>query len=1302
MKVFNSILCILFLNGAAIAQLFSPDSAKSSFFNQFKIETAQWGDLDQDGFLDVCFTGQDSNSTIVTKLFKNNGDGTFTDLHSNIVAVSSAAIALGDFDNDNDLDLFITGNDTSNQKIARLYQNSGNGLFSDTGFLFQGVSAGDARFTDIDADGDLDLLYCGADVQNTAITKLYINQNGADFTETATTLSGSVYGTIAVSDFNNDGQPDILLTGRNENNLRFATIYRNNTNLTFSALQTGIPAMDSSAADWGDYDNDGDADLIISGVSDSGLVTQIYRNDGNDTFTKINASLPGLASGSAVWGDMDNDGVLDLLISGEQDTSGLTALFLNSGNDTFTRTPQAFDTIASNVTIADIENDSDLDIFLNKVQRDSLNNVIFTNTILTPNTIPASPANLTSQLTATAIELRWDAATDAETPAAGLTYNLRIGTTPGGSEIKSAMAITSGKRSLLRVGNAGANRTWSLSRNLFHHTESIYWSVQAIDHGFAASPFSTEATFTQPFFEDTLAANALSGINAGDVDWGDFDNDDDLDLFISGQDIANQRIAILYENLGNGQFKAANTSFLGVAASSSAWGDVNNDGYSDLLVTGFDAQNQVTARLYKNNTNGTFTDMNAALNGVAGGAVLWADFNNDGLQDILISGLDSQNIASTKIYENQNGGDFIERTVNLPGVILSSVDAADFDNDGDQDVLISGLNVNGRPVTQIFRNDGQFLFTSINAPLPGISSGSSQWGDFNNDGFDDILVSGLADTGRISTVFKNNGDASFTDIHAALMPVSNGNAAWGDFDNDGDLDILLTGQDADIQRISTVYQNDNGVFTKIQTWLDGVIFSSVAWADYDNDRDLDILLTGSDKTTRVAKLYRNNTPGQNEAPSAPTGLTAQLTPASIVFNWQNATDKETPSNALTYNIRIGTKPGSGDLVSPLANQTGFRQIISSGNVGSNTSYEFSINDILNFPSVFWTVQAVDQQFAGSAFSEETSLGPIITSIRDVPNDQGGKVSIVWKASALDINLNDLTHYSIWRTIPTGNQTEKSKPGVNFDASTKHPTRTVQLNGRTFNWEWLADQPAHRRDTYSYTAETLFDSISTTAGTHFYLVSAHTGDVNVFFDSLPDSGHSVDNLPPLPPQIIAGNLHENGLSLSWQKNPEPDIDQYLVYLSQVSQFNPADLEPITTTKDTSVFLQNLPESGQIFLKVVAEDKNENLSPASDEFAFVVTSVAGANTTTPTVFSLQQNFPNPFNPATQIRFDIPKAATVRLDIFNLRGEVVRTLVKERKPAGSYVVTFDASQLSSGMYFYKISAGDFVAVKKMTLLK
>ncbi len=88
--------------------------------------------------------------------------------------------------------------------------------------------------------------------------------------------------------------------------------------------------------------------------------------------------------------------------------------------------------------------------------------------------------------------------------------------------------------------------------------------------------------------------------------------------------------------------------------------------------------------------------------------------------------------------------------------------------------------------------------------------------------------------------------------------------------------------------------------------------------------------------------------------------------------------------------------------------------------------------------------------------------------------------------------------------------------------------------------------------------------------------------------------------------------------------------------------------------------------------------------------------------PASFELKNAYPNPFNPTTTIGYSIPESRKVKLTVYSITGQKVATLVNERKPAGQYKVTFEAGQLASGLYFYRLEAGSQSLIRKMTLLK
>jgi hypothetical protein len=231
------------------------------------------------------------------------------------------------------------------------------------------------------------------------------------------------------------------------------------------------------------------------------------------------------------------------------------------------------------------------------------------------------------------------------------------------------------------------------------------------------------------------------------------------------------------------------------------WGDYDNDGHWDILLSGFSGLDSggssvLITQVWRNLGNGNFVNADAGLPGSNNGAAAWGDFDNDGDLDLLLTG-HSKNGALAHIWRNDGPAGFININAGLTGVFYSSVALADFDNDGRIDILLSGTTngfVDGA-VTQVWRNLGDGVFTKLYAGLPGVIQGSVAWGDFDNDKRLDILVAGYSSTGAIAQIWRNRGDGTFAITESGLPGVSQGGMATGDFDNDGNLDVLLSGVD---------------------------------------------------------------------------------------------------------------------------------------------------------------------------------------------------------------------------------------------------------------------------------------------------------------------------------------------------------------------------------------------------------------------------------------------------------------------------------------------------------------------------
>ena len=917
------------------------------------------GDYDNDGDLDLLATGDQG-----TRIYKNTNN-----VYTAIVITTglyNGDAAWVDLNNDNKLDFIITGGtdqSAASPKKTRIFINQGNGTFSELSTTIIGLAFGSIDAGDYDHDGDQDIIISGMDTE--PVTKIYRNDNGS-YIDIKAQINQVTDGMAKWVDYDNDDDLDIFLSGTDFSGNPFTSLYTNNGSDQFNVLSSSFDQVKYSFVDLGDYDNDSDIDILLSGTASSNEVKPtIYKNLGGGNFQKI-VLVSDQGYNYVKFIDYNNDNLLDVLLVGNEwysysytEKSKVHTILKNFGNDVFHEIPYRKPWVNNSklLGLADLDNDSDVDMI--QAERDLNTNgqkvTAYFNKSYIVKPVPATPTNLSSERRGKDIILKWKKPTNLT----GLSYDVAIGSSPGSFNIVAPQSqVSTGYRMIPQSG--------FISDTIYSAAISTkgtyYWSVQAINNSFKGSPFAASASFViGDYFTETASPFIQSGYQI-DFDWGDYDSDGDQDLLFCGKYWQSPnwlQFSYVYSNNGNGTFNSTPAFDLGYEGFELKWIDIDND--NDLDIAGCMGPYSSRFVIFENKGAGSFVEVYNVSNNSTDFS--YGDYNNDGLPDFLVS--------SVKILLNNGHFSFTTCPANIT-MNRTSYSFVDLNNDLKEDLITQSDSI------RIYkRTDNGFEKVHFTLAKFDNSRTNFTTGDLDNDGDLDILVTGCYyGDPKITWILRNDGNFNFTKIPDIIRGTEYGSVSVGDYDNDNDLDILISGSSFSI--ITNVYENKGNLSFEEKNYpITGQSQGMSGWSDIDGDGDLDILVSGTGSSGNLTKLFKNDLNIPPASVSVPSNLKSESYGYGVLLSWTDSL-----KSGSSYNVRIGTQPGLADIVSPMSDlNSGKRKVSRIGNTGMNKSFMLKTLPVGKY---YWSVQTVNNAFKGGSWTAEKSftitvLNPAFTS-----------------------------------------------------------------------------------------------------------------------------------------------------------------------------------------------------------------------------------------------------------------------------------------------------------------------------------
>ena len=1149
-----------------------------------------------------------------------------------------------DLDGDGDKDVLSAS--TGSGKIA-WYENQGSGSFGTQQIIVVGQEGLTSIYAaDLDGDGDQDVLSTSEDDDTIA---WYENQGSGEFASQEV-ISSSVPGPqdVRAADMNGDGNMDIVAATGSR-----VVIFANQS----GSFPTGhyIGPSDEPAVAVYTEDLNGNGNLDVVAAYDSPDKIAWFANQGSGSYSAqkvVNTDL--YAPRNVFAADLNGDGNADILSAARSGSDNIS-WYANNGDGTF-GSPQTISSDmygANGLYAADFEGDGDMDV-------------------LATNTFSDEPVRL---------------------------FKNQGGGSFASQQVVSDSGFSGGDVMATDLSGNGNLDVLTLSAN----QSKVIWY-----------PNTGSASFDS---QQEVAASPTP--KPSDVYVHDLNGDGDKDM-LTALEATNEIAWFPKEGEGNYGDKKVITTMVDLPISVYA-ADLDGDGDTDVLSA---SHSDKKIAWYENQGDGSFGSQQV-LTSSADGAweVKAGDLDNDGDMDVVSVSRYSNQVSW---FENQGGGSFGTRQS-----ITSNVDdprevhLSDIDQDGDLDVVSVS---NSDHKVAWYENQGGGSFGSQQVVSSGATyPRTADVADVTGDGEPDIVY--IEQQGF--HLLENTGFGSF-DSEQTLISEQTVNAARvsaSDLDNDGDADLV-----ANIGDGITMLENDgNGNFSNTQTINRSVYgITELVTTDLGADKDQDIVVSVSDENRLI--WYENRI----------TGISIQASNDQVTL-----AEDHNITFPLLANDRVPF-PQETQIMMMDSTHNG-EAMIQDDSLHYEPNQHFNGRDSLSYVAqdtagsdtawVHITVEPVPDSPVAVADTIEVERGKK-TVFSPLPNDydpDGDSLAIAWIINAqngiVDVTLD--RHHLIYTPAESYTGTDKFQYAItDFSEALDDEKRvtTVHVEIVEEKEEDLPpvamlpgeitvpeDSTLHMpldelagddKDTLTDLQYTLSGvgatgaSIDASEGTFTLQPDADWWGHNKIYMEVEDSNgqtttdSTIITVVPVndPPQAEAGIVNEAQVAGGYKvtfadssadaKDPEGTITQ--------RQWNFGDGSTSSEAKPSHVYSNK----GTYTVQLVVTDNGGAKDTTSMEIDIKTTDLKGTNL--PEKFALKGNYPNPFNPATQIQYDVPKQAEVTLEVYNTAGKRVATLVNSSKAPGSYTVSFDAGNLTSGIYIYRMKAGDYAQTRKMTLIK